>query len=411
MERALYCKFDTLRSYCEDESSWQFKFLKSLPSIHVQIEEACQIPQSFEEYYEREERVSGTLAFIDNWNEKLQRPIIPIIDSSIDYSRIANCIFDGIVPPAEVRDLLGIEVLEKSFAPLQRHWFENIEKNKTFTWKAFFKQGKIPCSNSVVIMDRYLFKVGIKKNTSNNTESFLKWYERGGRNIVDILDAIIPSDFLGIYNVLVVFDDSQIEKHTKNQKYISVEEALNSVSLYIQSKLQHKRCKSINLEYLAIHDGINDQDLPKEGLSWDERMKNRYLKNLYKLTHDRRLITNYYMVNATHGWDATDKSFSTETQTLYFDAILSGIDNPDQMGIEWSIPINYVQNFVNSFVYQLNLAKIGSYKCFRFKENNLFPIGIDALENNVLLLSEYPVKPVKWDPMDRSFQRDITYKK
>lgn len=416
MERAFYCKYDSLRHYCEDENSWQFSFLKSLPSIHVQTAEEVRVPKSFEEYKDMDEgRSGGALATIENFKDKLNCPIIPINDSlSIEYGSIANCIFDGISIPKEVRDFCGVEVLDNSFAPLQRHWFQNVDKGSHFTWDSFFKQGKIPSSNSVIIMDRYLLKVGINKRKDHKgetTETILEWYKRGGKNIAEILKAIIPQSFSGTYNVLVVFDDKQIEKMTQSKEFIPVEEALTIVSRFVQSKLALKNCQGVNLEFLAIHDGLSEQELPK-GINEDEKMTHFYLKELYKLTHDRRLITNYYMVNATHGWDATDKSTSTETQTFYFDAILSGMGNPDQMDyLKKSIPINYVQSFINSFVQQLSLAKVSSYKCFRFEDNELCRIGIESLKNSVLRMSSRPVEPQDWDTTDRLFQRDALYSK
>ena len=92
----------------------------------------------------------------------------------------------------------------------------------------------------------------------------------------------------------------------------------------------------------------------------DFRANNQCLKNLYGLTHDRRILSNYFMVNATHGWNAVDynKQCSKETQTFYYDALFSGIDNPDQAEISNSIPIeidciiNYLLITIQNQKYQ-----------------------------------------------------------
>ena len=286
-----------------------------------------------------------------------------------------------------------------------RHWFVNTRAGKSvFSWEAFFKNGSIQKSNSVIIMDRYLF-IGVQRDKKGNKYKFVKKYKNSSENINEILKTIIPGSFSGDYHILFVFDDEQLVVKTPDNSK-SLEKSLCSICQIITKGL-NKSC-SLNLEFLGIHNGkrIEKKDSP------DVKNKKFYLQRLYSLTHDRRIISNYFMVNATHGWDAlqylnnhTPKA--KETQSFYYDALLSGIDNPDQADISNSIPIDYVQSFVDDFVKALTFAKEGSYYCYRYSVNTgLEQITIDKLQNRVLLLSKNPVQIKPWNPTSRLFGRD-----
>ena len=412
MDRTFYCDYDTLRKYCDDENSWQFRMLKSLPAIRVQ-KEVKPLPKSFDEFQEQEERNSDQ-SYLSVFEKRIQRPVIPIKNLlCVDYSQICNSIFLGLDVPQEVREQFGVEVLSEELKSLQRHWFESVSKgNRSFTWKSFFKEGKLPASNSVIIMDRYLFTVQtVLDRKTKKVIDLNETFSNGGRNIGEILKAIIPDWFLGEYHILIVFDDAQIEsKITNDGRSYKTDEVLKTVSGIISESLEGKKC-SINLEYLAIHTGENYD--PKSDTK-DFIDENKFLKDLYNLTHDRRIITNYYMVNATHGWNAIDlgnakKSVSKETQLLLFDALCSGIDNLDQIEIRNSIPIDYIEDFIGSFVKKLTRAKVGSYGCYHFsKEGSIESIGINQLRNNVLRLTCDQLIPQDWgDVVGRCFSRDL----
>ena len=401
MERALYCKYSTIQRLCEMNRGWQFNMLHCLPKIYFQTNTSLPMPKNREDYLvmlKSTDSKSRSLQKFDAYDEMLQNVDLQAFSNlgETQLKHSCNSLFADIDLSDYTLNKYGIETLRDE---LTRHWFQSIIKGEKFSWADFFKGGHLPLSNSVIIMDRYLFKVGIQKN--DKEDKLLPWYQRGQYNLVGILSSIIPDDYNGDYHALIVFDDCQIEHRTKNGKFISVEQALDSICNVVHSRLKSKKCNLI-LEFLAIHNGKDVSNSASE----DNKMENQFLKKLYSLTHDRRIISNYFMVNATHGWDAVDnKSLSTETQTLYFDSLCSGIDNPDQLSISDSIPINYIQSFVDLFVDALNKAKIGTYKCFKYADGILQSVQSEDLRNAVLRLSRHPVKSTPWNPMDRLFQR------
>ena len=401
MERALYCKYSTIQRLCEKHGGWQFNTLPCFPKIYFQAKDIPSLPHTRDAYLamlNSHDTTSRSLQKLDAYNEMLQSVEFQALSGigETELKQSYNSLFSDIDLSESTINRYGVETLRDE---LTRHWFQNIVKGDRFSWADFFKGGNLPLSNSVIIMDRYLFKVGIQKN--GDEEKLLPWYDRGKYNLIGILNSIIPNDFTGDYHALVVFDDSQIEQRTKKGKYITVENALESISQFVHAKLARKKCNLV-LEYLAIHNGKEIHN----GASEDAKMENQFLKKLYGLTHDRRIISNYFMVNATHGWDAIDKkSLSTETQTLYYDSLCSGIDNPDQLSISDSIPINYIQSFIDLFVDALNNAKACTYKCFKYMDGKIQRVNSEDFCNAVLHLSKHPVKPNIWNPMDRLFQR------
>lgn len=408
MLRSYYCQEETLRKYCEDQSSWKFRLLKSIPVFHLLSGSTSKLPQSFEEYLDASEGQSNN-AISTLIGDLLERPVITHENIySIDYSQIGNCLFEDIDLPESILDHCGVEVIhENDFSPLMRHWFDNTIKNDwCFSWGSFFKEGDIQMSNSIIIMDRYLFKAGVIENRNTKKNQLDKQYLNGCKNVSEILNMIIPESFTGEYHVLFVFDDEQLAVKIPNVS-ISLKDALLEICQEITKRLKDKKC-SINLEFLCIHNG--KQYTP--GIDDDDFVAiNRCLKNLYNLTHDRRILSNYFMVNATHGWNAVDysnnKQRSKETQTFYYDALFSGIDNPDQAEISNSIPLDYIQSFVNNFVEKLTDAKEGSYCCYRYSVNaGLEQISINDLQNRVLLLSNKPVHVKPWNPVSRLYGRD-----
>lgn len=400
MQRSYYCKEETLRKYCEDLSSWKFQLLKRIPSFHLLSSSMGKVPESFEEYLDASEgRSNCSLPIV--LGDLLERPVTTFDDLySIDFSQVGNSLFEDINLPESIVTLCGVEVIgEDGFTPLMRHWFDNtIKGDKCFFWNSFLKEGEVQMSNSLIIMDRYLFKAGVITDKKTKKKLIDKQYLNGCKNIGEILDTIISESFIGEYQVLFVFDDEQITEQ------LTLKEVLLEICQEIPKCLKNKRA-ALKLEFLGVHNGQNydHEDEP------DFRETNRCLKSLYGLTHDRRILSNYFMVNATHGWNAVDykRHSSKETQAFYFDSLFSGVDNPDQIQIKNSIPIEYIQSFVDDFVSKLSDAKENTYSCYQFDTNSgLKQIPIHELQNRVLLLSTNPIRAKRWDPASRLFSRD-----
>ena len=416
MKRTFYCTYDSLRRICADEHSWQYRFLKSLSAIYVFEPETHALPSEDQYLKDSEEYTPATFRRkeIDVYEEKLSTAIVPFKDlGAIDYSRLGNSIIAGMPLSDDVASKCGIEVsADLEMKALCRHWFESAnEGEKRFTWDSYFKKGKLPLSNSAIFIDRYLFTV--KTILSPKTKEVVgleEQFSNGAKNVAEVLKAIIPKSYCGVYSVLLVFDGDQVEKRTTSGDYIPLKDAIKRIGGIITNAIPHKS-SSLNLEFLSIHDGKNyvkGKDTP------EFIQANMGLKKLYDLTHDRRLITNNYIVNATHGWNAIDYNLkykgnnnryylqAKETQTFYFDALCSGFNNNDQINIPNSIPIDFTKQFMDQFVYKLKCLD-GICECFRYQSGQVVDIiSISKLTNGLLSLATPPS-----DPLDYLFKRNL----
>ena len=117
-------------------------------------------------------------------------------------------------------------------------------------------------SNSLIINDRYLF---------SNKEH---WKGEGINNVCQILQLLLPATFAGretglSYNVLIVFDPSELcDGHT-----------FRSIALELISRVTSMRKYTIKLEILGISKGMK-------------------VDGIYFRLHNRRIVSNYYIIKA-----------------------------------------------------------------------------------------------------------------
>ncbi len=130
-------------------------------------------------------------------------------------------------------------------------------------------------SNALLLTDRYLF--AFRKPTAGD----------GIANIRDILNELLPMQFLGgNYHVAIIFDNM-----AKDTTY-----TFNEIASQLeQVKLQLKRDYPVTMEILGITPDCS----------------------IYNKLHNRMIISNYYMVEASHKLAAFNKEVSTARQLLF----------------------------------------------------------------------------------------------
>lgn len=141
-------------------------------------------------------------------------------------------------------------------------------------WGTVLKSVKGLPSNALLLTDRYLFS-GYSKKAGNGID-----------NVCDILDTLLPKKFLGEYHVTIVFDND-----SRNDKYTSFNEIV--IQLNKVKQCLH-RDYPINMEVLGM---TPDCDL-------------------YNELHNRRIISNYYIIKVEHKLAAFNGNRGTCMQTI-----------------------------------------------------------------------------------------------
>lgn len=195
-----------------------------------------------------------------------------------------------------------------SIRSLKRHWKYETIAGERYSWKQFmskFHEGSVPPSNSLIIIDRYLFSFN---------PDFLADWRNGVRNLHELLDQLLPKEFNDCYHVLIVFDENTISRGANMQD-------IASACQYVKNVLA--RSFPIVIELLSI-------DKNSEGF-------------IYAETHDRRIVSNYYIIRCSHGFSAFvpeesqmsvliphGETYAAFSQTIEFESIYAGIDDEDQ---------------------------------------------------------------------------------
>lgn len=374
MARTFHCSYNTLKTICEGEPSWRLKVLQSFDSIHVK-EDKDYPPLSEEDYIRMTrgdisapEYIGDIRADLDTLQKQynLPRTRLSSCMDIHDIDRHAN----DVVMAETLNDLedfppSGIIILSKTdFLQLKRRWDDRTYKDDAFCWNTFFTR-TIPTSNSIMIIDRYLFQ-----SFPNCRDKYL---EEGTMNAADILYKAIPNDFNGEYRILFVFDRKQIET---NGNTLSISEAVKKIDLELRTSLRKKPC-NLRIEYLVV---------------WDSKFQGKSLINreqhdFFLDTHDRIILSNYYEITATHAFAASRDKFrkkATHTQKIAFRTFFDGIDQPDQK-FEF-IPIKGETKMLKRFVKDLNKVPDDKLLCYctTTESTGLQNIKKTELKNRVL---------------------------
>lgn len=145
--------------------------------------------------------------------------------------------------------------------------FELDQNENEYGWGRVLKDlSKLP-SNSMLIIDRYLFK-----------------NDRGLDNAIEIMDALLPMHLKCDYHIAILTDKDQFAKGS----------SFSSISTKLHKRLP-KREYRVVVEVISINSCISDY---------------------YKITHNRRILTNYGRFEAPYKLDAFKGDVSTEAQSL-----------------------------------------------------------------------------------------------
>lgn len=140
-------------------------------------------------------------------------------------------------------------------------------------WSTVLKSVKDMPSNALLLTDRYLFSATTPK------------YGNGIDNVQSILDTLLPKKFLGEYHVTIVFDN---ESKSENYKFNDIVYLLDNVKQALH------RDFPINMEIIGI---TPDSDI-------------------YDELHNRRIVSNYYIIKVEHKLAAFNKNVGTCLQTI-----------------------------------------------------------------------------------------------
>lgn len=204
---------------------------------------------------------------------------------------------------------------------LTRHFSIRFSENEETSWKialSNFHKGKMPPSNALVIIDRYLFQY---QPTADGRGVD---YNNGIRNIYGILNELLPETFEGDYQILIVFDSNQISQPA------GIKDVVRGMQSLRQTIRKGKYFPTIEL-------------LP---------IRREADKEFYRFTHDRMIISNYYSIRATHGFSAvlpcenrrndqmyTGSGKGTWSQMLDFNVIYAGIEKDEDDRDLSSLPV------------------------------------------------------------------------
>lgn len=145
-----------------------------------------------------------------------------------------------------------------------------IEGDSEDSWKDLFATTSPIPSNSLIIVDRYIFSYEAEHRSN---------YIDGIRNIEKILDHVLPLNLGCEYHVLILFDYLQ----TKDRNF-SVEDVYKKLEWYKQNVL--KRPYEIVFELVSITHKCID----------------------YDISHNRHIFSNYFTVSAQHLLKAFNKN-------------------------------------------------------------------------------------------------------
>lgn len=163
-------------------------------------------------------------------------------------------------------------------------------------WHEILSPDFVNPSNSLIIIDRYLFA---KRGKTGGEKEGLK-------NLYNIIDNILPhtlSEKIS-YHILVVFDSL---KNNSRTDFKNISEKINDFKNKLGRKYQ------IIIETISISDPNSVRSVLSES-------------ELYYKTHNRRIISNYFIIRAEHSLTAFDESKGLCTQVISFDwAVSKGI--------------------------------------------------------------------------------------
>ena len=192
------------------------------------------------------------------------------------------------------------------YMPLAQPSFANeLEENETGrTWDGMLSRFKELPSNSVLIIDAHLFQ---KDRYDESTNSYDENNSKGINNLFDILNAILPQHFCGTYHVGVLLTDYDVANKKISQKNLTNKRIANAINKLKSKKLNRNYNISIEVVFISEKDNAS-----------------------HKLIHNRRIISNYFIVTADYGLVALNKGRCLLSQSITAFPLFENIQNDSQ---------------------------------------------------------------------------------
>ncbi len=193
-------------------------------------------------------------------------------------------------------------------------------------WETVLNSIEMLPSNALLMTDRYLF--AFKHPNAGD----------GIANIKDILEELLPQQFLaGNYHVTIIFDNI-----AKNENYTFDE--ITKLLEDVKSKLNREY--PITMEVMGIQPECS----------------------IYKKLHNRMIISNYYMVEASHKLAAFNKDMGTARQlllplALFTESSINGKSTPPLDAI------NQTVSTLRKFSKSLNYLSAAGHSTYLYAVN------------------------------------------
>lgn len=181
---------------------------------------------------------------------------------------------------------------------IKAYEYDLTEGQEGVDWNVYFDRTNhtLP-SNALIICDRYIFSTDSKSGSKVAQDAL----ELGLTNIRCILNTVLPKRYNDEYNVLIVFDSSTLDKYNEQETNM-FKSIADNLKAYADGVKKHRHYK-IRFDLISVdHNCIN-----------------------YKKLHNRRIISNYFIVRADYKLRAFKDNISIATQTILYDALFSKI--------------------------------------------------------------------------------------
>lgn len=197
-------------------------------------------------------------------------------------------------------------------------------------------------SNAIIFIDRYMFA-----NDSHQITS-----QHGVANVFEVLDSVLPKKLDISYHVLLAFDASTLDS---DNDFRSMAQKVNKL------KRQLNRPYTIEIELVSID-------------------KN-YLPN-YDETHNRRIISNYFIVRLDRSLKAFDNAKSLYSQTIWLDWLGSkGIIRQKNSDTPYKAQRKYLKELRKAVA---SLQRVQDQQAILFAQNANLNISIKDIKNRLL---------------------------
>lgn len=197
-------------------------------------------------------------------------------------------------------------VSNMDYTPLtQKHVpSELLEGESNYSWKKIISKFKKLPSNSLLVIDAHLFD---NDKFDEKQDCYDSKYRDGINNLYEILDSTLPTDFSDTYHIGVLVTDTDKAKLARKSRTNLTNKRIASAINKLKKKLN--RNYAISTEILFFDFSDNDG---------------------HKLIHNRRIISNYFIVTADYKLATLKEGRSLCTQTVSTYPLFENIDTDSE---------------------------------------------------------------------------------